>query len=173
MKSFSSTCHALIKACVENDFKTSDLGSLEQRQKNVLSQFKQINTNITEISHCEHSVAHSLLGYRGKIDCVMEVSGLRLVADWKIPDNPNRRRLGINDCHLSELLQGVAYLGAINHSRMFDKPLDGFALVYLYQHDETPPDAPVVLGKDCNAYWAVWVEKVKQFYTQQHQFNPF
>ena len=171
MAQFSAQCHSLIKKKIENeiDFESAaDIG--DERTKNILKQFDQIRAaNVTDISMCEKTVVHDVLGYRGKFDCLIEVSGLRLIADWKIPDNANRRRLGIQDCQLSELLQCVAYLGAINHSKLVEKPLDGFCLVYLYHDNQSPPDAQVVTGKDCNPFWAAWVSKVKQYHSQSSE----
>ncbi len=167
MQDFSKECHDLLRYYIENDQK-SPLANHSEKAENILSQFLRLRADkVTEISHCEQPVKHEDLLYCGKIDCVIQVSGLRLVADWKIPDNPDKRRLGINDCHLSEILQCVAYMGAVNHSKLFEQPLDGFALIYLYHHNETPPDAQVVLGKHCQPYWAVWVNKVKQFYAEK------
>ena len=167
MKNFSKQAHSMIRLYVEESIKPSSLflNKNDGKLMNVFLQLEKLERNsISRISNCETRVTHSSLNYLGVCDCIMEVSGVQLVVDWKIPNDPDRRRLGLGDCNMSELLQCAAYMGAINHSKILDQPLDGFALVYLYHHNGSPPDAHVVTGKDCHPFWACWVNKVKQFH---------
>ena len=97
MKNFSKQAHSMIRFYVEESVKPSsiNLNKNDEKLMNVFLQLENLKkSSKMEISHCETRVTHSALNYLGVCDCVMEVSGLQLVVDWKIPNDPDRRRLG-------------------------------------------------------------------------------
>ncbi|XP_044535997.1 mitochondrial genome maintenance exonuclease 1-like isoform X2 [Gracilinanus agilis] len=108
--------------------------------------------DISGVRALESAVHHETLKYLGLMDCVAEYWGKLCVIDWKTSEKPKPFIWNTFD----NPLQGVAYVGAINHDANYNFEVQCGLIVVAYK-DGSPAHTHFMDSDLCSQYWSKWL----------------
>lgn len=95
---------------------------------------RPVLSSLSNVRAKEATVFHPTLGYKGKLDAIVDYKQELHLIDWKTISSA-KPKITLDDCY-DDPVQVAAYAGALNASNTFEFKIDKALLIYVYHEGE-------------------------------------